>query len=132
MLKKTIKFTDFDGNDTEETFYFNLTRAELIELEVSQQGGLESYLRAIIKSEDNGEIFHVFKKILLMSVGARSSDGRKFYKNDDIRADFEASPAFDELIISFIDNEKEGSDFINAILPTIPVNQERLPLPDGE
>ena len=40
MLKKTITYTDFDDNERTEDFYFHLSKAEIAEMELSENGGL--------------------------------------------------------------------------------------------
>lgn len=40
MLKKTMTTVDFGGTERTEDYYFNLTRAEIMEMELTTEGGL--------------------------------------------------------------------------------------------
>ena len=84
MLKLTKTYTDYDGNERTEDFYFNLSKAELTKLEMSETGGLINFLQKIISAQDGKTIIETFEKIILMSYGEKSPDGRRFIKNDEI------------------------------------------------
>jgi hypothetical protein len=132
MLKKTITFENFDGETVTEDFYFNLTKAELMELEVSEQGGFSEAMQDIIKAGNGKEIIAGFKRILLMSVGRRK--GNSFIKNDEIREEFEGSPAFSELFMQLATDAQAGAEFVNAVIPKDLAQQVQgqLPLPTVE
>ena len=122
MLKKTITYTDYDGNARTEDFYFNLTQAEIIELNMSPMGGLDNTLRKIIKETNTGKIVEMIKHIILMAYGEKSFDGKKFIKKDPatgrkLADDFEESPAFSELFMELLGDEKKAAAFINGIIP---------------
>lgn len=117
MLKKTIIYTDYDGNVRNEDFYFNLTKAELMEMDLAQAGGLEEMLSRIISLRDTAKIIAIFKEILLKSVGIKSPDGRRFIKNDEIREDFSQTEAFSDLYLELITNVDEATAFITGIVP---------------
>lgn len=117
MLKRDIKYTDFNGDEQTDTFYFNLTRAEIVELEYVEKGGLDEFIRTIVKTEDHKALIKLFKQIVLMAYGQKSDDGKRFIKNDQLREDFEQSAAFDELFIQLATNETTMSTFIQGILP---------------
>lgn len=120
MLKKTITYTDWNGEDRTEDFYFNLTRVEIVELEYDVEAGtnLTDLLDTLIKSKDYGKIMSTIKKIILTAYGEKSSDGKRFMKNDDIRRSFEENPAFDELYMSLITDSKKAAEFISGIMPS--------------
>lgn len=139
MLKKTIKFKDLDGKELEEDFYFNLTKAEIAELELSTQGGLGEHLEKIIESEDGGEIIRIFKQILTMAYGVRSEDGRRFIKSEELSLEFSQTDAFSELFMMLVTDAPQAAEFIKGIVPPdlqdILETGERvttLPLPDDE
>lgn len=117
MLKKTITYTDYDGNERSEDFYFNLTKAELMDMELAQAGGLEEMLNRIISLRDTAKIIAVFKEILLKSVGVKSPDGRRFIKNDEIRDDFSQTEAFSDLYLELVTNVDAATAFITGIVP---------------
>lgn len=118
MIKKTISYEDFNGEKVSEDFYFHLSKAEIIELEISEgENGLSGLIQKISKEENRAEIYRLFKKIILMSVGQKSSDGRRFIKNNEIRADFEQSPAFSELFMELGTQADAGAKFVAGLVP---------------
>lgn len=117
MLKKTINFMDLDGNPVSEDFYFQLNKAEITEMELSQKGGLGEHLKAIIASEDGGAIISTFKNILASAVGKKSEDGRRFIKSEEITNDFLQSEAYPEMFMELVTNADAASEFIRGIMP---------------
>ncbi|MBP5596995.1 MAG: hypothetical protein J6Y02_16545 [Pseudobutyrivibrio sp.] len=118
MLKRTETFTDFDGNTRTEDFYFNLTKAELTEMQMSEVGGLEKRLRGIIMAQDGVRIMSFFKDILLKSYGVKSADGRRFIKNDEVRKDFEETEAYSQIFMDLVTDADKMADFIKAVIPS--------------
>ena len=118
MLKKTITFTDYNGVERTEDFYFNLNKAELTEMQLSKEGGLGEWLNKIIRSENRVEIMRIFKNIILKSYGEKSPDGRRFIKSDELSTEFSQTEAYNQLFMELIQDDKTMSDFINAIIPT--------------
>ena len=117
MLKKTIKYTDFNGVERTEDFYFNLTKAELMEMEMSTTGGLTEMVRRIVNTQDTPSILRVFKKIILKAYGQKSDDGKRFIKNEELSKEFEQTEAYSELFIELLQNEAEAAKFVNGLLP---------------
>lgn len=117
MIKKTVTYEDFDGNMQTDTFYFNLTKAEILEMEVRYEGGLHDLLVKIVKEKDNKKILSHFKEIILDAYGIRSDDGRGFKKSDELREAFADSAAFQELWLEIATSEESGAAFINGIVP---------------
>jgi hypothetical protein len=118
MIKKTITFEDLDGNKITEDFYFNLSKAELLELETSTKIGFSETLQRLVKEEDNNKIIEYFKKIILLSYGVRSDDGRRFIKSQELRDSFEQTDAYSELFMELATQADAGSAFINGIVPS--------------
>lgn len=117
MLKKTIDYVDYNGNDRSEDFYFNISHAELLELEASEEGGYGQFLENIVNENNPKKIIEIFKTLILKAYGQKSVDGRHFVKNDEIRADFEQSEAFNALVVDLVTNAGEAAEFANGILP---------------
>lgn len=117
MLKKSITYTDFNGEKRTEDFYFNLSRAELTEMQMSVNGGMTEYLQQIVNSQDSKEIFAIFKEIIFKAIGEKSVDGKRFIKNNEIRESFEQSEAYSELLIELMTDATKASDFVNALIP---------------
>lgn len=127
MIKKTIAYVDYNGEDREEDFYFNLNKAELLEMNLSRDGGMQQHIENIIKTKDTVKIAEIFKKILRASYGVRSEDGKRFVKfvQDEyghkrfLFDDFEQTPAYEILYMELATDDKAASDFINAVLPKV-------------
>lgn len=117
MLKKSVTYLDFNDKEVTEDFYFHLSKAELVELEVNTEGGLQETLQKIIDTEDNREIWNYFKKFVLLSYGQKSEDGKHFLKSDSLRLQFESTNAFDTLLMTLLEDGDEGASFFNGIMP---------------
>ena len=116
MIKKTIKYTDFDGNEREEDFYFHFTDAELAEMELSVNGGLKQRLETIIKTKNEPELIKQFKEIILRSYGEKSPDGRQFVKSEELSKAFSYTPAYSNLFMELATDADAASVFVNGII----------------
>lgn len=125
MLKKTIPYDDFNGLKRKEDFYFNLTEAELTEMELSAEGGLQEQTKRMLASKDGAAIIKFFKDIVLRSYGQKSLDGRNFIKNDEIRADFASTNAYSILFMELATDADKAAEFVNGIIPNS-VDQDKL------
>ena len=117
MLKKTIKYTDYDGNEREEDFYFNLSRAEVTEMELSKEGGMSEYIKKISATQNGPELIKLFKEIIMKSYGEKSLDGKRFIKNQELTEAFIQTEAYSELFVELASNADEAVKFINGIMP---------------
>lgn len=117
MLKKTIKYKDFNSNEREEDFYFNLMQSEIAELELSTVGGFTESIQKIIQTQDGPEIIKQFKKIILKSYGEKSADGKRFVKSDELSEAFSQTNAYSELFMELATDDEAASAFINGIVP---------------
>lgn len=117
MLKKTITYTDYNGHQRTEDFYFNLNKAELVELELSASGGLTVMMDRIIAAEDNPTLFKIFKDLVLKAYGIKSDDGRKFIKNQEVRDDFAQTEAYSVLVMELVSDAEKAAEFFNHIIP---------------
>ena len=117
MLKKTIKYTDYDGNEREEDFYFNLSKAEVTEMELSKEGGMSEYIKKISAAQNAPELIKLFKEIITKSYGEKSLDGKRFIKNKELTEAFIQTEAYSELFIELASNADEAAKFINGIMP---------------
>lgn len=119
MLAKTIKYRDYDGNEREEKFYFNLSKAELATMEMSVKGGLRKYLEKAVEDQDNTKIFSVFKDLVDKSYGVKSNDGREFHKSPEITKSFLETEAYVNLFMEIVSDEKAALAFFNGITPPV-------------
>jgi len=117
MLTKKITYTDYNGETRTEDFYFNLTKAELMEMEMSTTGGLTEMVRRIANTKDIPAMMQVFKKIILKSYGVKSDDGKRFIKSEELSTSFEQTEAYSELFMELLQDEKKAAAFINGIIP---------------
>lgn len=117
MIKLNLKYTDYDGNVREEEYRFNLSKAELIELEYTMEGGLKQHIENIIKAKDVTQIYKMFAFVVDKSYGKKSPDGKRFMKSPEILAEFKESEAYSELLMKFIQEPKFAANFVNDILP---------------
>lgn len=117
MLEKTIKYTDFNGNERTEKFQFNLTKAEIAEMELSMPGGMSATVQRIIEAQNVNELITIFKDLILRSYGTKSPDGRQFVKNKELREEFSQTQAYSDLFMLLATNTEEASEFVNGIIP---------------
>ena len=117
MLKKTISYTDYNGLERTEDFYFNLSKAELLDMELAYDGGFTQYLESIINAKDQKTIISVFKQVIMSSYGVKSADGRRFIKNQEVLDEFVQSEAFSNLYMELVSNEDVAAEFIKGIVP---------------
>ena len=118
MLKKSITYKDLDGNDVSEDFYFNLTKAEIAEMQLSYEGGLTTYLTRIVAANSGREIIEACKEILSASVGRRSEDGRRFIKSKEITEDFMQTEAYSDLFMELITDAGKCVEFVKGVVPS--------------
>lgn len=135
MYKKTIKYTDFDGNERTEDCYFNLTKAEVIMwLTTSGDYTLDKVLNRIVSERNGTKIMEMFEDLIRRSYGRKSLDGRKFEKSEEIWQDFKSTEAYSELFMSVVTDAKNAADFVNNIIPDEIANQVQTAIkenPDG-
>ena len=119
MLKKTIPYVDFDGNERKEDYYFNLTKAEVTEMELSAEGGLSKALQKIIDAQDSKRIVETFKDLILRAYGEKSPDGRRFIKTQELRDAFAQTEAYSNLFMELATNSEAAVAFVNGIVPSV-------------
>lgn len=117
MLKKTITYTDYNGQERTEDFYFNLSKSEIILLETTTPGGYTAMLQRIVDSKDNIELMKAFTDLIKRSYGVKSEDGKRFVKSEQALEDFVNSAAFDEMFTEFFTSDTAAADFAKGILP---------------
>ena len=116
MLTKTITYTDFDDQERKETFYFNLSEAELMDWELSVKGTLTEHIKRINETIDVPELVKLYKELIDRSYGAKDADGRRFRKSPEILQDFKDTNAYSELYMELATNDKAGAEFISGIV----------------
>lgn len=117
MLKKRISYVDYDGNTREEDFYFNLTKAELTEMDLSEEGGLEKRIQKIVDAKSFPEIIKLFKSLIIASYGEKSLDGKRFIKNQELTDAFVQTEAYSQLFMELATDADKAAEFVNSIVP---------------
>ena len=119
MLKKTITYTDYNNVERTEDFYFNLTKAELMEMEMGAVGGLSGMIEKIVSAKDAPAIIKVFKELVLKAYGEKSADGKRFIKSKEISEAFAQTEAYSQLFMELATDADAASKFVNGIAPNM-------------
>ena len=122
MLKKTITYTDYNGNERTEDFYFNLSKAEITEMEMGVSGGLVEMINRIVAAQDAPEIIKIFKKLILKSYGVKGPDGKQFIKSEELSTAFSQTEAYSDLFMELATNAEKAAEFVNGIVPAVDKN----------
>lgn len=117
MLKKTITYTDYNGVERTEDFYFNLKKSEIMEMELSTDGRLSEMIKKIIATKDIPSLMSIFKKFILKAYGEKSPDGKRFIKSKELSESFEQTEAYSELFMELANSDKAAAEFINGLVP---------------
>ena len=131
MLKKTFTYTDYNGVERTEDHYFNLSKAELMEMELSTAGGLAEMINKIVAAQDAPAIVKVFKDLVLKAYGQKSADGRRFIKSPELAAEFAQTEAYSQLFMELATDADAASKFVNGIVPAMD-NQSSIPAPTNK
>ena len=119
MLKKTFTYTDYNGVERTEDHYFNLSKAELMEMELSTTGGLAEMINQIVAAQDAPKIVKIFKELVLKAYGQKSADGRRFIKSQELSDEFAQTEAYSQLFMELATDADAASKFVNGIVPAM-------------
>jgi hypothetical protein len=117
MISKTVTYKDWNGMDRTETFYFHFSQAELMEMEISHEGGFSERVKKIAAANNLPDMLKIWKNFVLDAYGIKSEDGRRFMKNDEIRQSFVECPAYSIIFMELATNTEAASNFINRVVP---------------
>ena len=129
MIKKTITYTDYNGTERKEDFYFNLTKAEVMEMEMSTKGGLAEMINRIIAAQDQPAIIKIFKDLIIKAYGVKSADGKRFMKSQEIIDEFVQTEAFSQLFMELATDADAAGKFVNGIVPADMAQQMNKGIP---
>lgn len=132
MLKKEITYTDYNGVERTENFYFNLSQAEVMEMEMSTTGGFSDMVQRIVETQDVPSIIKIFKELILKAYGEKSPDGKRFVKSKELSTAFSQTEAYSKLFMELGTNAEKAAEFVNGIIPAgtaESVNQSNTPIP---
>lgn len=117
MLKKTITYTDYNGLDRKEDFYFNLSKAEIATMEMSTEGGLAEMITKVVEAKDQVAIIKIFKDLVLNSYGEKSADGKRFIKSEELSTAFSQTEAYSIIFMELATDAEKAAEFVNGIIP---------------
>lgn len=126
MIEQRIKYTDLNGNEKEKVAYFHFSKAELIEMQVSEEGGLDKIIQQIIDEQDQAKLIALFKTMILKAYGEVIGDGEGFYKDPQKTRIFEMSEAYSELFMSLVQDSDKAVAFVKGIMPNIAELNEKI------
>ena len=127
MIKKTVTYTDYNKVERTENFYFNLSKAEVLEMEMSTAGGMAESIQKIIDAKDMPAIIRVFKDLVLKAYGVKSDDGRRFIKSKELSEEFSQTEAYSQIFMELATNADEAAKFVNGIVPADLAQKAVLP-----
>lgn len=117
MLTKTITYTDYNGTERTEKFYFNLSKAELMEMELTTAGGYGEMLQNIVNAQEGPTLIKIFKELVLKAYGQKSADGKRFIKSEELSTAFSQTEAYSILFMELATDAKAAAEFVNGIIP---------------
>ena len=118
MLKKTVTYSDYNGVERTETFYFHYTEAEILDMEMSTEGGFAERIQKIIDAKDQVSLMKLIKKFVVDAYGIKSEDGKRFIKNDKVKTEFLESPAYSKIWMELVMDDEVAADFVNNVIPS--------------
>ena len=125
MLKKNITYTDYNGVERKEDFYFNLTKAEIMEMEMSEAGGMSEMIKKIVDAKEAPAIIKVFKELILKAYGEKSADGKRFIKTPELAEAFAQTEAYSELFMELASDADKAAEFVKGIAPVDPAAADK-------
>ena len=118
MIKETMTYEDYNGNTRTEDFYFNLSQADVMEMEMSTSGGLAEMIQRVVAAQDQPAIIKIFKDLILKAYGVKSPDGRRFIKSEELSTEFSQTEAYSQLFMKLATDADAAAKFVNGIVPS--------------
>lgn len=117
MIKKTVTYKDLNGKERTETFYFHYFESEIMDMEMSEEGGLAERIQRIIDAKDQASLLKVIKKFVVDAYGIKSDDGRRFIKSQEVKDAFVECPAYSKIYMELLTNDELAAEFVNKVVP---------------
>ena len=130
MITKTIKYVDYNGTEREEKFLFNLSKAELMEMEMGTTGGLAERIQKIVETQEVPEIIKIFKELILKAYGEKSADGKRFIKSKELSEGFAQTEAYSQLFMELAMDSEAAAAFIKGIVPS-DIDTSKIQIPEN-
>lgn len=118
MLKKTITYTDYNDVKRTEEHFFNLSKAEILEMQMTTTGGFTEHIQKIVDAKDTPSLFRLFKELIFKAYGKKSEDGRRFIKSEELSIEFSQTEAYTQLYMELATDDVAGAEFVNSIIPS--------------
>lgn len=131
MIKKTITYNDYNGNERTEDFYFHLTKAEITKMEMSTAGGLAEMIQRVVAAQDQPAIIAIFEDLIQKAYGVKTPDGRGFMKKPEFLESFVATEAYSQLFMELATDADAAAKFINGVVPADMNKQGLVVAPSG-
>ena len=117
MIKKTITYKDYNGIERTESFYFHFNEAEILDMEMSVEGGFAERVQKIIDAKEQTQLLKVIKKFVIDAYGVKDPEGRRFIKSDDVKNAFLECPAYSAIFMELVTNDEVAAEFVNGVIP---------------
>lgn len=117
MIRKVIKYKDYDGNEREEAFFFNFSKSEAFELETGTTGGLSTILEKIIETKDMASMVAMFKDLIMKAYGEKTPDGKYFIKSPEKSTLFTQTEAYSNLFMELATDANAAAEFVKGVIP---------------
>ena len=118
MIKKNITYFDFDGEERTDAFYFNLSKAELMDIELDYDGNMSRAMNTMLEKRDMKGVLGLLGKLVRKAYGEKSADGRRFLKNQELEDSFATTDAYSNLLIELVNDENKLRAFVTGVIPT--------------
>ena len=118
MIKKTVTYTDYNEVERTETFYFHYTEAEILDMEMSEEGSFADRIQRIIDAKDKTALMKLIKKFVIDAYGVKSEDGKRFMKSDELKTAFLECPAYSDIFMDMVTNDEAAAEFVNGVIPS--------------
>ena len=130
MITENIKYTDYNGTEREEKFMFNLSKAELMEMEMGTTGGLAEMIQKIVETQDAPSIIKIFKDLILKAYGEKSADGKRFVKSKELSEGFAQTEAYSVLFMKLATDAEAAAKFVKGVVPA-DIDTSNVQLPEN-
>lgn len=117
MITKTITYKDYNDVERTETFYFHFSQAEILEMQLSTEGGFNERVQKMIDAKDQPSIIKLVKNFVLDAYGEKSADGKRFMKSEEIRRAFVENPAYSTIFMELATDAEAAAKFVNGVVP---------------
>lgn len=122
MYKVDLEHENFDGETVTSTLYFNITKTRLAKnLELRDElDEIQKMIGGETRELTPGEIqkiVNLVEKIMKISYGVRSEDGKRFDQRADRWEEFQQTAAYDAFLYSLFETPSKATEFMVGVMP---------------